>query len=212
MNFIDPYMRSALYKEISELYQYPEPDRLRTRQSENRQISDLLNAYASDTGLETTSEIIDLCRAICTEELESMQVEYVRLFDYHPPCPPYQSALVNTVQDNPAQLYLQIEACYRDFGLNVNPEFKDPPDHISMELEFMHFLSHLEGQAMEEGGPGDAGKYRAAQKAFMEDHIMVWVPQFASSVQTHAKLPFFRSLARITDSFIANEAGYLSLS
>ncbi|BBO93107.1 molecular chaperone [Desulfosarcina ovata] len=210
MNIIDPYMRSLVYKTLSQLYQYPEPAGLNRFQAERRQLAELLDAGTADSGPGEASEAVCLCNAICNQRLEPMQVEYVRLFDYRPTCPPFQSAVVKMEQDNPAQLYLLIESCYREFGLGANPDFRDPPDHISMELEFMHYLSHEEGQAMEDDVPEDEEKYRGAQKTFIDSHIMAWVPQFASSLETHARIPFFRSLARITGSFIANEARYLA--
>ena len=71
LNIIDPYMRSSIYKELSELYQYPEPDRFQRLQSENRILAGLLEAYAADTGLSEEQNIFRLCHAIRTAKTQA---------------------------------------------------------------------------------------------------------------------------------------------
>ncbi len=57
---------------------------------------------------------------------------------------------------------------YDYFGLKRN-EDSEMPDHLSVELEFMHFLTFLEQKACERGEP--IHELRKAQYDFLERHI-----------------------------------------
>ncbi|MCP4954043.1 MAG: hypothetical protein GY919_00290 [Photobacterium aquimaris] len=57
---------------------------------------------------------------------------------------------------------------YDCFGLKRN-ESAETPDHLSVQLEFMHFLTYLEQKACERGEPID--ELRKAQLDFLERHV-----------------------------------------
>ena len=77
---------------------------------------------------------------------------------------------------------------YSLYNLEV-PE--DLPDHISYELDFMRFL-------LEEGDIELA-------KEFFEEHILQWVPDFASDLKNESRLKFYRFVANFLDDFLERE-------
>lgn len=61
---------------------------------------------------------------------------------------------------------------YHFFGLKLSEERRDFPDHFVTELQFMWHLVHLEAEAAERGE--DPSPFRAAQRDFLERHVLVW--------------------------------------
>ena len=68
---------------------------------------------------------------------------------------------------------------------------EDLPDHISYELDFMRFL-------LEEGDLELA-------REFFEEHILQWVPDFASDLKNESRLKFYRFVANFLDDFLERE-------
>ena len=97
---------------------------------------------------------------------------------------------------------LDVRDRYRDAGLDTAQTFKDAPDHISAELEFMHYLIYKEIEAFANYEMKMAIAFIQRQKSFLEDHLMAWVPEFAKSIIEHARNPFYPNLARATEMFL----------
>ena len=81
--------------------------------------------------------------------MEDLQVEYTRLFIYAhggSSCSPYESVYAEQEKSLMGESALAVKRFYRVFKLRISHQFKDLQDHISAELEFMHFLSLNEGK------------------------------------------------------------------
>jgi len=94
---------------------------------------------------------------------------------------------------------------YNFFGLRISPGTM--PDHVTVELEFMHFLAFKEAEAREEGG--DAGSYVRAQRDFLQRRLANWWPLLAAAVKQQRPLPFHRSLVALAGRFFDAERTYL---
>lgn len=135
-----------------------------------------------------------LKRALSFEELET---EYLRLFEVgtpRPPCPLYEGAWREREFLDRRELMEELVRFYRFFGLTLGPKPKELPDHLAIELEFLHFLAYQEAQALEEGR--DPGSYRRAERDFLERHLLRWLPRLRERLEQVEALPFFRALAR----------------
>ena len=126
-------------------------------------------------------------RSLDGADVEALQVEYVRLFDYRPSCPPYESAYRKDMKG--AGLLGDLAEIYREGDLKCVPSLAI--DHISVQFEFMHYLTHTEQSA----GLG-AQNYREMQKRFLEDHLMKWVPTFCDDLKVRS-IPPYSILAEI---------------
>jgi len=88
-----------------------------------------------------------------------------------------------------AQQLADVAGFQRAFGLDVSPERRDRPDHISLSLELVAFL-HLKVLALEQqpvtgegGAEGDPlAVCREALAHFVGDHVAWWVPGFGKLV------------------------------
>jgi len=144
--------------------------------------------------------------------IEELKVEYARLFvgPYTLLAPPYGSVYLETERRIMGNSTMDVINRYRQSGLVVAEDFKDAPDHIAAELEFMHFLIF---KAMEAANQGDVNGIVAGllnQQSFLEQHLGDWVHEFAGNVVDNAKTPFYRNLARATEVFIKDDYHFLS--
>jgi DMSO reductase family type II enzyme chaperone len=138
---------------------------------------------------------------------DDLAVEYTRLFDVGasgPPCPLYGGLYVG------ARMKTMEEAVrfYNHFGLSMAEKPRELPDHITTELEFLHYLSFREAEALQTGG--DAGAFRRAQRDFVARHPGRWIPKLRQRLEQQEPMRFLREFVRQLDRFIEHERQYLT--
>jgi TorA maturation chaperone TorD len=94
---------------------------------------------------------------------------------------------------------------YRKEGLDRVGDFREPEDHIAIELEFMAYLCQKAAGAVEAGDKAAALEYLNRQDSFLKKHLLVWVPEFCQDVQRATKIGFYKGIARITEEHLAHE-------
>jgi DMSO reductase family type II enzyme chaperone len=81
---------------------------------------------------------------------------------------------------------------YNHFGLSVaEAREREVPDHITTELEFMHYLTFKEVLALQRGE--DPAPYCAAEMDFLSRHPAKWLPQLHKKTESvfKANIPNF---------------------
>ncbi|HLG18024.1 MAG TPA: molecular chaperone TorD family protein [Blastocatellia bacterium] len=135
--------------------------------------------------------------------LSNLQIEYSRLFlgPTKPQVYPYEAAFLSQ-SGWPTTTSSELASAYRQEGLKLAPGFKESPDHISIEFEFMSHLCCQEMKARERNDAESLCCYRRQQRAFLGNHIVHWVPVCLAAVERAAVVGFYRSLARIARGFV----------
>lgn len=87
-------------------------------------------------------------------------------------------------------------------GLRYCSDFRGIPDHISVELEFMHRLVEAEVEARRKNDLTKLKKIQSLQRRFINEHISRWIPQFTNKIVRETKLDFYRKIAQLTKEFI----------
>jgi TorA maturation chaperone TorD len=141
--------------------------------------------------------------------------EYLRLFvgPGHVLCPPYESVVR---KDRPkiergtvmGPSVADVRRRYSAAGLGLSKTFTDLPDHISAEMEFMHFLCNEESRLKEQGKDQEAKNHRELQRSFFNDHLQPWIPDFASCTLTSTKSSFYQAAANLLTAFANSELEY----
>jgi len=136
--------------------------------------------------------------------LEPLKVDFAKLFvgPYQIAAAPYGSVYLEGERKMMGNSTLDVRERYREAGLDTAKTFKEAPDHISAELEFMHYLIYKEIEAFANSDIESAIAFIQRQKYFLENHLMAWVPEFAKSIIEHARNPFYLNLARATEMFL----------
>ncbi|MDR7522886.1 MAG: molecular chaperone TorD family protein [Armatimonadota bacterium] len=120
-------------------------------------------------------------------------------------CPLYEAQYIPGGIFPQAQCLADVAGFYRAFGVEVDEGARERPDHVSLELEFMHVLAYREAYARVHHGPGEVALLQDAQRAFLRDHLARWVPSFARLVAQRAGGPY-RSLASALAAWVTAEA------
>ena len=137
-------------------------------------------------------------------DLEPLKVDFSKLFvgPYTLSAAPYGSVYLEAERKMMGDSTLDVKNRYREAGLDIAKTFKDAPDHISAELEFMYYLVFKEIEAFANSDVETAIGFIQRQKSFLEDHLMAWVPKFAKSIIEDAENPFYPNLAKATTAFL----------
>ncbi len=136
-----------------------------------------------------------------------LAAEYAGLFlnAGRQPVYPYES-----VYTSPEHLVMQkardeVVQLYRQEGLDRSDAVREPEDHIAIELEFMAYLCRRSAEALEAGDRAACLAYLEKQRAFLTDHLLVWVPAFATDTEQAAESGLYRGVARLTADLVGSE-------
>jgi TorA maturation chaperone TorD len=145
--------------------------------------------------------------AFAAEPLEALLVDYTRLFlgAVETRAKPYGSVWL----DNDAPLMgdstMAVLQHYEDGGFEVDDGFRDLPDHVAVELEFLYVLLFRLAEASARGDEATLRGADTMRRRFLAEHLGAWVGPFASAVRDGAESTFYRELACLTERFVAME-------
>ncbi len=142
----------------------------------------------------------------------SLTPEFTRLFigPFSPPCPPYGSVYMENNRTLMGDSTMDALRRYRNLGVDLDQQFRQAPDHICAELEFMSLLVYKELAGLRSEDPGQVEQMLALQQSFLTDHLNQWIPPFTDRVTAHAESRFYTDLARATRIFVEEDLLYLA--
>lgn len=94
---------------------------------------------------------------------------------------------------------------YEYFGYTLDEKHAWQPDHLSVELEFMHFLCYRETQGSEQ-----VLSFQLAQADFSERHILRWVPGLRAGVERVAPGSLYARVIVCLDDFVTGDFAWQS--
>mgnify|MGYP000863707189 CR=1 FL=1 len=196
--------RSLAYRMFADAFRLPSPGLPET-------LRKLASALAS-LGSDAREEVFRMIDSGDTEPpFSELQVEHTRLFmgPFLAPAPPFGSVYLE--KGRVLMGYSTQDALhhYRSMGIDLSPDFKEAPDHVSAELEFMHVLVRQEIRAIEEADEAMLLDSIRRQRSFLTGHIGAWLPAFAEKVIESARMNHYRRLASAARTFIAEEIASL---
>lgn len=135
---------------------------------------------------------------------EELAVEYARLFvgPYELKAPPYGSLYIEKEGKVMGDSTMEAVRMYRDEGLSIDGDFKEVPDHITAELEFMYYLIFREVEQLGNGEAHAAAEYRGKQEAFLKKALGRWVLPFCERMQEGTENGWYRALAECLAVFV----------
>lgn len=74
---------------------------------------------------------------------------------------------------------------------------RESADHLGHELALLAFLSEAETEALEDDKAHEAERMHRRMQAFMDEHLLWWLPAFVQAVQQQS-YPFYAALGRLT--------------
>lgn len=192
--------RRETYKALAECYYLPDGHLAAHIKALERQLT-VLGSIGLPHAVLLRSEFEGL------GNLKTLQIEFARLFvgPYSLPAPPYGSVYLEEERKIMGDSTIDAKERYKMDDLVISESFKDAPDHIAAELEFMYFLIFNEIEAIHTVAPEAVCSYLLKQKSFLQGHLGAWVTDFTFRVEHHSKADFYRNLAAATREFIAED-------
>jgi len=154
-----------------------------------------------------------LAEHLSESSAEDLLVEYSRLFvgPFGLKAPPYGSIYLDGERRLMGDTTVEVRELYRQSGLVSNEEFRDLPDHITAELEFMYYLAFNELKAIQESDAIKAAALIEKQSLFIGKYLGKWIFDFCERISRNTDDRFYQTLGGCLSSFIAHDMDYLTL-
>jgi len=156
----------------------------------------------------------ELRPAIAALSADALGRAYTRCFGHamSKDCPPYEAEYGQAHVFQKTHTLADIAGFYRAFGLDLAADAHERIDHVSVELEFMHFLCAKEAYALARGHPAEQlALCREAQRKFLCEHVCRWAFGFSRRVAARAGDTVYQGLGQLLDAFLAAELRALGL-
>ncbi len=191
-------VREAGYRFLATVFLYPD----RARRARVRRIARALLDAPEFRALAFTrawEPLLERCAGGLGEELEAVYVRLFGLTGKGPACSLCESAY----REGPAaECCGRLSQAYREAGLV--PSGPEPPDHLSVQLEYLSALVHREAEAWHQA-PQEAARLLHAERAFLLDHPWRWVPELGRCLQSHDAGGLHASAAEALEAFLEHE-------
>lgn len=194
--------REDLFRFLSACFYEPAPE------FAEEGLFDSIRQAATKLDPELADHARKLGEAFAAQDLQTLQVDYTRLFlgPIEALASPYgtswQSAPAPT-EDNPPLAVLDL---YSAGGFEIDAEFRELPDHVAVELEFMYLLTFTRNRAEAAGKTDEVAATESLQHRFLGEHLGLWIGPFAAAVKAGSQTAFYRELAEFTERFLQMES------
>ncbi|MCX7172367.1 MAG: molecular chaperone TorD family protein [Proteobacteria bacterium] len=203
--------REDLCRFLSACYYEPTTD------FDEEQLFDSILAAASAIHPELAACASKLGAAFVAEDMQALLVDYTRLFigPSQPRAMPYASFWLTDDQSMRHDATMAVLDFYEQGGFEVSEDFRELPDHVAAELEFLYLLTYRQHQvqlaqlaplAQLDGNADELSAANALRRRFLEEHLVAWIGAFSSAVNSGAETEFYRELATFTERFVRMEA------
>lgn len=152
-----------------------------------------------------------LGEAFAAHDLQTLMVDYTRLFlgPVEALTKPYQASWLNAGTPSEENPHLAVLDIYAEGGLEIDDEFRDLPDHVAVELEYLYLLVFAGNQARKTGNAAELAAQQELRERFLREHLGAWIEPFTAAVAASAETAFYRELAAFTAQFVRLHAGAL---
>lgn len=141
------------------------------------------------------------------EGQERLLLDYARLFlgPTQVITQPYGSVWMGPENALMADSSMAVLQLYEEGGFDIAEDFRELPDHIAAELEFLYLLIFQQNQAHRAGDPEALSSATGLRRRFLDEHLGRWVGPFTAAVRAGAQSAFYHELAALTDRFVKLE-------
>jgi putative dimethyl sulfoxide reductase chaperone len=165
---------------------------------------DKLSAQTDFWNFETLTEIKSVLNKFTSAEalFHHLEEAYVRLFisDRKGVSAPLYASCYETITSGEKALLMGEPAIdmknrYESKGLSLSDEIHEPPDHISIELEYLYFL-------LDKGWSDDDQELIREASAFAADVMLPWVSKFQIRLAAEKKCRFYPLIATMLTTIL----------
>lgn len=153
---------------------------------------------------ELAQPVLRLGEAYAAEDPQGLRVDYGRLFlgPVDPRARPYGSFWLTGDATAMHDATLALLDLYRAGGFEMADDFRDLPDHVAVELEFLYVLTFRLVQAGWAGDRAGAAALTALRDRFLDEQLGAWIEPFTEAMRNGAETAFYRELADLTRRWV----------
>lgn len=139
--------------------------------------------------------------------VDNLLLDYTRLFlgPFGILAKPYGSIYLDGEKQVMGDSTMRALSLYREGGFDLDESFREAPDHVAVELEFLYLLTHRIGEARLSGDQAETARLTGLKRQFLGEHLGRWIGNFADKVRAGAETDYFRELAELTQRFVQND-------
>jgi TorA maturation chaperone TorD len=139
---------------------------------------------------------------------EELLVDYTRLFlgPVDILAKPYGSIWLRGDNALMQESTMAVQQLYAEGGFEIDDGFRELPDHVAAELEFLYLLIFRETAAQANGDVVARAATGDLRRRFLDAHLGAWARPFTAAVAASAQTAFYRELAELTARFVELEA------
>jgi len=158
------------------------------------------------TSLDAAAHAAVMEKAFLKYSEEDLLVAYAKLFvgPNELLAPPYGSVYLDGEKTVMGDSTMEVIKMYEEQGLSMDGEFRNLPDHVTVELEFMYYLIFKEVEALEKSQWDAALDLIKTQEFFLDNFLQRWVNPFCDKIKQGTDNEFYTSLADCVSVFIGN--------
>jgi TorA maturation chaperone TorD len=162
---------------------------------------DSMLAAAEQLGPELAAHTRRLGEAFAAAGPQELLVDYSRLFlgPVQAMARPYASVWLtgeNVVMQDATMELLKL---YEQGGFEIAEDFRELPDHVAVELEFLYLLTYQHNRAQAAGDTEALQAVQVLRAAFLVGQLGRWLGPFILAMHDGAQTDFYRELAELTE-------------
>lgn len=122
--------------------------------------------------------------------------------------PPYES-YYSGKHTLMGEISSEVENFYHYAGMEISSTFKDAPDHLILETEFLAKLCEMESAALEKNEHEQVTATRDLQRAFLQKHLLTWIDTLQAVLEKEAQSRYYPVIVKTIIKTVRDH--YLSL-
>ncbi len=195
--------KAALHSLLAQAFNYPDETLVKALASGKfvEGLAKSLEALgqAVPVGLLTTCKKEYMARTAKDRQniLLELEKDYTRMFFASKPRLAYLFESVYREGKLMQDSTFQIARFYADAGLKLTEDFRLPPDHIAVELEFLSFLVFKEIEGARKDDIDQVAYAQELQGLVVDQHLRPFALNISERVGQHARTTFYRTVALI---------------
>ncbi len=194
--------RGDCYKLLSACFYLPKKE-IYLEEKVFKTLTSLLNTLCPDAAIFSAA----MEETIQKYSNEDLAVEYARLFvgPFELKAPPYGSVYLDGGRRVMGNSTMEVIRLYEEAGLVMDKDFKELPDHIAVELEFMYYLIYKEVEALEKSEKDKALAFGEIRNHFFNRFLSPWIPPFCEKIKETTDNHFYIALADCLSTFVSKK-------
>jgi len=204
--------RSYLYSMLQRIFGVqPDVELIRIITNEHTREGLQLLVQEDDHQFDSYFKLFDQCRKDMSvdpkDTIEKLKGEYTYLLigPNKLPAPPWESVYLTKERLIFQESTLKVRRSYMKYNFLPSNYPHEADDHLALELDFMVHLAKLSQEYFENEKKEKLKSVLLDQKSFLNDHLLVWIGDFAEEIQQGKTQYFYPQMANLTNQVLKKD-------